>query len=349
MKPDQTDFQASAQRAGIIGPYLLGPYRVTGRQVAGRLGDVFIAEHNETHQRVSLKIFPASLSRSRERLARLGRESRIALQVDHLHVVKTFQVGRVGEVSFIAFEELTGGTLQERLDRDGRLPFIEACQLIEQAALGLGYLHSLGIIHRDVCPANLWVTQHGMLKIMEFGAARDAMAYLDVQDLGGLTMNVLEQPDQQMLGHSDYMPADQARDPHSANVASDLYCLGATLFQCVTGQVPFPNMDPALQVRQHGEDPLPLLASFAPDIPEALQQLLSKAMAKQPEERYWSAEEFAVDLSQVVPPAVLPELEPLSTDFLAWLRDSSVEPSREIPEVADYPAEHHEFLNYIAK
>ncbi|MBC7821105.1 MAG: serine/threonine protein kinase [Planctomycetaceae bacterium] len=347
MNSDQTDFQASVQRAGIVGPYLLGPYRVTGRQVAGRLGDVFLAEHNETHQRVSLKIFPASLSR--ERLARLGRETRIALQVDHLHVVKTFQVGRVGEVSFIAFEELTGGTLQERLDRDGRLPFIEACQLIEQAALGLGYLHSLGIIHRDVCPANLWVTEHGLVKILEFGAARDAMSYLDSQDIGRLTMNVLEQPDEQLLGHSDYMPAEQARDPHSANVASDLYCLGATLFHCVTGQVPFPNVDPARQVQQHAEDALPLLVSFVPDVPEALQQVLSKALAKQPQERYWSAEEFAFDLTQVVPPAVLPELEPLSTDFLAWLRDSSAEPSRDIPEVADYPAEHPAFLNYIAK
>jgi serine/threonine protein kinase len=311
------------------------------------LGDVFRAEHLETHQRVSLKIFPATLSR--ERLARLGRETRIALQVDHLHVVKTFQVGRVGKVSFIAFEELTGGTLQERLDREVRLPFIEVCQLIEQAALGLGYLHSQGIIHRDVCPANLWVTKHGLVKIMEFGAARDAMAYLDAQDIGRLTLNVLDLPDEQVLGRYDYMPAEQARDPHSANVASDVYCLGATLFHCLTGRVPYPNPDHARQIQQHAEDPIPLAASFVPDVPEAVQQVLSKALAKQPQERYWSAEEFAVDLSQVVPPAVLPELEPLSTDFLAWLRDSSNNASREIPEVVEYPVEHHAFLNYVSQ
>lgn len=345
-----TDFQAAALRAGIPGPYRLGPFRVTGRLLAGRLGNVFRAEHIESHQPVSLKIFPAALGRSRERLARLGRETRIALEVDHLHVVKAFQVGRVGEVTFIAFEALTGGTLQQRFERDVRLPYIEACQLIQQAALGLGYLHSQLIIHRDICPANLWVTGHGLVKIMEFGAARDAMSYLDAQDWGRLTLDVMKSSEPpQVLGRYDYMPAEQARDPHSANVTSDLYCLGCTLYHCLTGQVPFPNPDPVRQVLQHAEETPPPLANFARNIPEALQEVLSKALAKQPEDRFGSAEEFAAALSEIVPPAVLPELQPLSPDFLSWLQISASKTSPDLPEIVEYPSAFREFANYVSQ
>lgn len=345
-----TDFQAAALRAGVPGPYRLGPFQVTGRLLAGRLGNVFRAEHVEFHQPVSLKIFPAALGRSKERVARLGRETRIALEVDHLHVVKAFQVGRVGEVTFIAFEELTGGTLQQRLEKDERLPYIEACQLIEQAALGLGYLHSQLIIHRDICPANLWVSPHGLVKIMEFGAARDAMSYLDSNDWGRLTLDArgpAEAP--QVLGRYDYMPAEQARDPHAANVASDLYCLGSTLYHCLTGQVPFPSPDPVRQVLRHAEETPAPLTDFVRNIPEALQEVVSKVLAKNPDDRYASAEEFASALDEIVPPAVLPQLEPLSPDFLNWLQSSAAKGSPDLPEVVEYPTAFREFANYVSQ
>jgi serine/threonine-protein kinase len=344
-----TEFQASALNAGVPGPYRLGPFQVTGRLLAGRLGNVFRAEHVDSHQPVSLKIFPAALGRSRERLARLGRETRIALEVDHLHVVKAFQVGRVGEVTFIAFEELTGGTLQQRLERDTKLPYIEACQLVQQAALGLGYLHAQLIIHRDICPANLWVTEHGLVKILEFGAARDAMSYLDAQDWGRLTLNVMKSKLPEVLGSYDYMPAEQARDPHSANVASDLYCLGCTLYHCLTGQVPFPNADPVRQMLQHAEQPPPPLTRFVRGIPEALQQVVSKVLAKNPDERYVSAEEFSSALAEIVPPAVLPELEPLSEEFLNWLQASAIKASPELPDIGESPTAFREFANYVSQ
>ncbi len=256
----------------------------------------------------------------------------------------------LSEVTFIAFEELSGGTLQQRLEKDGRLPYIEACQLIEQAALGLGYLHSQLIIHRDICPANLWVTEHGLVKIMEFGAARDAMSYLDSNDWGRLTLDTrgpAEAP--QVLGRYDYMPAEQARDPHAANVASDLYCLGSTLYHCLTGQVPFPSPDPVRQVLKHAEETPAPLTDFARNIPEALQEVVSKVLAKNPDDRYASAEEFASVLSEIVPPAVLPELEPLSPDFLNWLQSSAAKGTPDLPEVVEYPPAFREFANYVSQ
>ena len=104
------------------------------------------------------------------------------MAADHLHVVKTYQVGKVGQVPFIAMEELYGESLELRLARNGRLPYAVACQLIHQAAQGLAHLHAEDIIHCDIRPANLWITAHGVLKIMEFGAARDSLSFVDEMD-----------------------------------------------------------------------------------------------------------------------------------------------------------------------
>ena len=346
-----TDFQAAALLSGIPGPYMLGPYRVSARLTAGRLGDVFRAEHAEFNQPVALKIFPATLSRNRERLARLGREARVGLQVDHLNVAKTFQVGKVGEIPFIAMEELNGETLEQRLARDGRLPYAEACELIQQAARGLAYLHSEGVIHRDICPANLWITTHGLLKILEFGAARDALSFLDSLegDEEELTVNINGQSGSNVLGHYDYMSSEQAQDAHSANVASDLYSLGCTLYHCLTGQVPFPDRNPVRQMLRHAnETPRPLF-DFDQEIPESVQEIVSQLLAKQPTERFDSAEDVAHRLSEVVPPKTMPELTPVNAEFLEWLRTGQTDaPAGELQDVG-YEPEFQEFLDFVSE
>jgi serine/threonine-protein kinase len=175
------------------------------------------------------------------------------------------------------------------------------------------------------------------------------MSYLDANDWGRLTLNALKPSGPpQVLGRYDYMPAEQARDPHFANVASDLYCLGCTLYHCLTGQVPFPNPDPVRQVLQHAEETPPALSNFVRGIPEALQQVVSKVLAKNPDDRYASAEEFATALAEIVPPAVLPELQPLSPDFLAWLQTSASKATPELP-VVEYPPAFREFANYVSQ
>ncbi len=345
-----TDFQAAALLSGIPGPYMLGPYRVSARLTAGRLGDVFRAEHAEFNQPVALKIFPATLSRNRERLARLGREARVGLQVDHLNVVKTFQVGKVGEIPFIAMEELSGETLEQRLERDGRLPYAEACELIQQAARGLAYLHSEDVVHRDICPANLWITTHGLVKILEFGAARDALSFLDSLegDEEELTINMGGQTGG-VLGRYDYMSSQQAQDPHSANVASDLYSLGCTLYHCLTGQVPFPDRNPVRQMLRHANETPRVLFDFDQEIPESVQEIVSKLLAKLPSDRFDSAEEVAERLAEVVPPKTLPELDPVNAEFLEWLRTGQNDaPAGQLQDVG-YEPEFQEFLDFVSE
>ena len=340
-----TDFQAAAVLAGIPGPYRLGPYEVLDFVTAGRLGNVFHAVHIEFRQPVGLKIFPAALSRNPERLTQLGREARVGVLVDNLHVVKTFQVGKIGEVPFIALEELQGETLQQRLDREGRLPYPEVCRLLSQAALGLDYLHSEEIIHRDICPANLWVTNGGIVKILEFGAARDALSYLDSlgeDEVTAADRSTVDDP----LGHYAYMSAEQARTPESANVASDLYSLGCTLYHALTGHVPFPDTNPVRQMLRHASEAPRPLDEFAVEIPDELQAIVSRLLAKDPLARYGSAEEVATALAAFEPEARSFEPEAVNAEFVDWLQSGArIEDVTEM----EFDPEFQKFVDWVSE
>ena len=346
-----TDFQASAVLAGIPGPYMLGPYRVRAFLAAGRLGNVFQATHVDFGQPVALKIFSPSLSRDPERLARLGREARVGVLVDNLHVVKTFQVGKVGEVPFIALEELNGETLQQRLDRVGSLPYADACRLISLAAWGLDYLHSQEIVHRDICPANLWVTTGEIVKIMEFGAARDALAYLDslgddgITGVGAGAELTMRSGGDEPLGHYPYMSAEQAKSPESANVSTDLYSLGCTLYHCLTGQVPFPDRNPVKQMLRHATEAPRLLGEFAADIPSELQEIVSRLLEKDPRKRYDSAEDVATALEAFEPETRTLQAEPVNAEFLEWLQSGAH--LDEVTEV-QYDPEFQQFVDWVS-
>lgn len=312
-----TEFQGLAVLAGIPGPYLLGPYRVNARITAGLLGDLFQAEQVEFRQPVSLKIFPMSVKLDPERLARMGREARVSIQIDSPYVAKTYQIGRVGPIHFMALESLNGETLEQKLEREGTIGYSEACQLIQQAALGLADLHALEIIHRDICPANLWVSNHGNVKILEFGAARDALSFVDSTEESGAELT-MTQSSGRVLGTYAYMSAAQAENPHAANELTDLYSLGCVFYHCLTGQTPFPDQNPVRQMLRHAsEEPRPL-SEFDPEIPDAVQEVVSKLLAKRPEERYASANEAAVALAGIAPLVERPEPIVPTAEFLEW-------------------------------
>ena len=337
---DLTDFQAGALQAGIPGPYMLGPYRLSFRLTTGHLGVLFHAEHAEFGQPVSLKIFPAAISRDEKLLARFGREARVGLEVDHLHVVKTYQVGKVGPVPFIAMEELYGESLELRLARNGRLPYVVACQLIQQAAQGLAYLHAEGIVHGDIRPANLWITAHGVVKIMEFGAARDALSFVD--DMDSDEDDPTNGPDSIAVGQFDYMSAEQAENSQAINAASDLYSLGCTLYHCLTGQVPFPDRNPVRQMLRHARATPQPLFDFDHEIPETVQDIVSNLLAKRPEDRYESAGDLCQALANVVAPKPIPELDPVNREFLEWLQ------TRQSDDITEYEPEFQDFLEFVS-
>ena len=337
-----TEFQASGLKAGVPGPYRLGPYEVFDRVAAGRLGMLFRARHPEFDQAVALKIYPFDVSADREKSAKLTRELRSAVQADHVNVLRTFQVGRAGDVVYSAIEDLRGETLATRLKRESTtptpsLPLGEACRLIREAALGMSYLHGLGVVLRDVQPANLWLAANRQVKVMEFGAAHDSLDFLDDADSAAT-----DQTDE-LRWNFDYVSPEQGDDHELVDGRSDIYSLGCVAFHCLTGRVVFTDKNPLRKMIRHARDLAPSARDFNASLPNDVVELVAKMLAKKPEDRPIEASLVAAalepfcdepDVDEEINAWAKVEVRP---NFLDWV--SSANTFQEIAEIPPSPTD----------
>jgi serine/threonine-protein kinase len=337
-----TEFQGDALLAGHNPPFMLGPFRVNERLAAGTLGNIYRALHVELNQPVSLKVFPARLKDDPEKLSRMEREFRLSVQLEHENLIRTFLIGRAGEIYYMAFENLTGESLAMRLKR-GRIPCREACRLIREAALGLEYLHANGIVHRDIQPGNLWIKDTGQLKIMEFGAARDAVGQFESEFGSEMTSS------ETVLGTLDYLAPEQAHDARRGDHRSDVYALGCTLYHCLAGRPPFPEKNPVRKAMRHAQDLPTPLDQLDPQIPPALNEVVMTMMAKNPDQRYqvaadiaWALEPHAEALELVV------NEEVVGQEFLDWLKSPDA-PTHTVAPVETRSPELANFLYWLAQ
>lgn len=277
-------------------PQRLGEYLLLAPIGNGGMGQVYRAMHSRLEKVVAVKILsPRRLDDARAK-ARFDREMRAVGKLSHPNIVAATDAGEIEKRPYLVMECVDGMDLARLIKRHGPLPVPEACELVRQAAVGLHYAHSHGMVHRDVKPSNLLLSAaldhpaHGLLKVADLGLALLQEVGSDVQRNSSSNL---------IIGSLDYMAPEQANDSHEVDCRADLYALGCTLFELLTGRPPFydPGHPGRLQkIKAHARSPVPKLSHGCPDAPAALTSVVGRLLAKEPSQRFSSAAELATAL-----------------------------------------------------
>src|SRR5512135_361495 len=262
----------------------LGRYEIVGELGQGAMGVVYKATDPLIDRIVAIKTITLSLAQEEreEYEARFYQEAKAAGRLSHPNIVTIFDVGRTGDVAYIAMEFLQGRELRDILNDKKLLPVDQVVDIVAQVALGLDYAHEHGVVHRDIKPSNIMVGRDGHVKITDFGIAR--MASAGVRTQTGM-----------VLGSPKYMSPEQVMGKLT-DQRSDIFSLGVMLYEMLTGQAPFmgENVN-AIMYQTLNAIPQPPSAMNA-SVPEMLNFIVAKALAKDLEHRYQSARDFANDL-----------------------------------------------------
>lgn len=261
----------------------LGRYEVVGEIGQGAMGVVYKAKDPLIDRIVAIKTINLDFAEDEkeEYEGRFYQEAKAAGRLSHQNIVTVFDVGRSGDIAYIAMEYLQGRELRDILN-DERLPVEQSLDIVVQVAQGLAYAHEHNIIHRDVKPSNIMVVRDGHVKITDFGIAR--MESASVRTQTGM-----------VLGSPKYMSPEQVTGKH-LDQRSDVFSLGVMLYEMLTGQVPFAGENVNAIMYQIINTTPPPPSTLNPEVPSMLNFIVAKVLAKDVDNRYQSAKEFASDL-----------------------------------------------------
>ena len=261
----------------------VGTWRIESLIAVGGMGRVYKARSAEG-QDAALKLVKPDLAHDSVFRKRFEREASIAQRLTHPHVVPVLDTGEHEGLPYLAQRLITGGSLDDKLERDGVLDLDVAIRICTEVASGLDALHAAGLFHRDVKPANILLDEAETAYITDFGLAKDSQGSL------------LTRPGQ-TLGSMDYMAPEQIRG-EEIGAATDVYGLACVVFECLSGDPPFADRQGMRVLWAHLQDEPPDLAEKRPELSPALGQALRRALDKDPAARPASASEFAASLAQ---------------------------------------------------
>jgi serine/threonine-protein kinase len=271
---------------GPLGQLLEGRYRVDAFIARGGMGVVFRGTDTKLGRKVAIKFLAEELRQNRSVVQRFMREAQTAASMDHPAIIAVHSVGDHQGRPYIVMKFVQGQTVAELIRAKGRLTVPQAIHILSQVCDGLDHIHGQGYVHRDIKPQNLMVDPAGRCVILDFGILRLVDSTMTTSGL--------------MVGTPAYVAPEQARDPKLADRRSDLYSLGITFFEMMTGRLPFRATSALdLLIKQTSEPPPPA-SSIAPDLPAGVDSLLRKALAKDPAERFQTARELKEALRSIV-------------------------------------------------
>ncbi|MEX2111766.1 MAG: protein kinase [Pirellulales bacterium] len=267
----------------------------------GGMGVVFRALDTTLNREVAVKVLSRDQSADDEALRRFRNEAQSAARLNHENIARVHYVGEDRGVHYIVFEFIEGINLRDRVEQIGPLPLGEAVSYTYQITQALDHASQRDVIHRDIKPSNVLITPDGKAKLVDMGLARlNQVAHAD-NDLtaSGVT-----------LGTFDYISPEQARDPRSADVRSDMYSLGCSVFYMLTGQPPFPDGTVLQKLLQHQGDTPPDPRTIRPELPVEITWLLARMLAKNPAQRFQLPSELADELAKLSQKLGLPLIAP---------------------------------------
>lgn len=287
-----TRYQARKLLAGVTKGFFVGGNRILKRLGEGGMGKVYLAVDERTGEKVAIKVLPPKKAQESEQLLkRFRREMDLSRMVKHPNVARTHDVGQDNGVYYMVMEYIPGDSLYHLVKaRGGPLRVPDTARYFLKVLEGLSAAHAAGLVHRDIKPSNLMITPNGDAKILDLGLAR-AMG----ED------SPLTRPNT-VLGTLDYASPEQLSDAAKADVRSDLYSIGCTIYFTLSGRAPFEGGDVVNKIyKQRMEDPRPL-EEVARGVPLAFAAIVRKLMAKEPDERYQTCGELSSDLARWVDP-----------------------------------------------
>jgi eukaryotic-like serine/threonine-protein kinase len=261
-----------------------GRYRIIRKLGAGGMANVYLAEDQELGRRVAIKILDDRHAADDSFIERFRREAKNAAGLSHPNIVSIYDRGEAEGTYYIAMEYLSGRSLKELIVSRGPTPIRIAIDYTRQMLAALGFAHRHGIVHRDIKPHNVVVDSDGRLKVTDFGIARSGASQMT--EVGSI------------IGTAQYLSPEQARGS-PVDQRSDVYSVGIVLYEMLTGQVPFTGETPLEIAMKHlSEVPVPP-SELRDDVPDDLDLVVLRALAKDPEDRYQTAEEMNADLARI--------------------------------------------------
>ena len=283
----------------------LAHYRIVSRIGAGGMGEVYLAQDTKLDRKVALKILPADVASNQDRMKRFVREAKSAAALNHPNIAHIYEIGEVEGTHFIAMEFVEGVTLREKIHQE-RVDLGKLLRYLQHAAEGLAKAHGAGIVHRDLKPDNIMVSRDGHAKILDFGLAKliepgpaETRVGDSVEETATVILNQQSTPGM-IMGTVGYMSPEQAQGKtNEIDQRSDVFSFGCILFEAATNHMPFEGDSVIKSLHKLIYEPAPLVKDFNPSAPPDLQRIIRRCLAKDPEQRYQSIKEVAIELKEL--------------------------------------------------